>query len=286
MFEKLSMEIKLRNFSDKTLTAYLTHNRKFLEFINKTEDFIVEDDIKAYMAHLLSDRGVSPNTVALVKAALKFYYDEVLKKGIVNIKTPKAEKHLPTVLTKEEIKTLIDGAKTAKSKFIIMLLYASGLRLSESLNLRTKDLEIGQKIGWVRKGKGNKDRVIILSDSLIKALNGLNLDLKTDAYLLTNKNGQPLTPRNVQKIVARAAKNAGINKKVSPHTLRHSFATHLLESGTDIRKIQELLGHSNLQTTINLSLCIMVPKVKFLMVIYLPYCNLLLTFPQIFYRYS
>jgi integrase/recombinase XerD len=249
MLEKLSMEIKLRNYSDKTVTAYLNHNLKFLEFINKTEDFIVEDDIKAYMAHLLSERKVSPKTVALVKAALKFYYDEVLKKGIVNLKTPKAEKHLPTVLTREEVKALIEGAKTAKSKFIIMLLYASGLRLSESLNLRATDLEIEQKIGWVRKGKGNKDRIIILSDSLIKALNGLNLDLKSDTHLLTNKKGQPLTARNIQKIVARAAKNAGINKKVSPHTLRHSFATHLLESGTDIRKIQELLGHSNLQTT-------------------------------------
>jgi len=184
-----------------------------------------------------------------VKAALKFYYDEVLKKGIVNVKTPKAEKHLPTVLTRDEVKKLIDGAKTAKSKFIIMLLYSSGLRLSESLNLHIKDLELEEKIGWVRKGKGNKDRLIILSESLIKALNGLKLDLNNDSYLLANKKGQALTARNVQKIVGRAAKKAGIRKNVSPHTLRHSFATHLLESGTDIRKIQELLGHANLQTT-------------------------------------
>ena len=249
MLEKLSTELKLRNFSERTVTAYVTHNKKFLEFNKKDAAQITEDDVKSYLAYLISDRKVSPKTVALVKAALKFYYDEVLKKGIVNVKTPKAEKHLPTVLTKPEVKRLIENAKTAKSKLIIMTLYSSGLRLSECLNLRVKDLELDEKIGWVRGGKGNKDRLIILSESLIKALNGFKLDLNSESYVFTNKRGRPLTERTVQKIVARAAKKASIRKKVSPHTLRHSFATHLLESGTDIRKIQELLGHANLQTT-------------------------------------
>ncbi|MAG16190.1 hypothetical protein CMO88_03965 [Candidatus Woesearchaeota archaeon] len=249
MLDKLVTEIKLRGFSERTVKAYVTHNTKFLEFIKKEAKFVVEEDIKSYMAYLISDRKVSPKTAALVKAALKFYYDEVLKMNIVNLKTPKAEKHLPIVLTKDEVKRLIESAKTAKSKLIIMMLYSSGLRLSECLNLRTNDLELEEKIGWVRKGKGNKDRLIILSDSLIKALKEYKHDLSNNNHILTNKKGSQLTARNIQKIVARAAKKAEIRKKVSPHTLRHSFATHLLESGTDIRKIQELLGHSNLQTT-------------------------------------
>jgi len=248
MFEKLSIELKLRNFSERTIEAYLIHNKKFLEFIKKNEDSIVEDDVKSYIAYLLSDRKLSPKTVALVKAAIKFYYDDVLKKGIVNLKTPKAEKHLPIVLTREEVKNLLKGAKTAKSKLLIMFLYSSGLRISECLNISLNDLELNEKMGWVRHGKGNKDRMIILSNTLIEAIRPYIGD-RTSGYVFTNKNNQPLSARNVQKIVARAAAKAGIKKNVSPHTLRHSFATHLLESGTDIRKIQELLGHSNLQTT-------------------------------------
>ncbi len=248
MLEKLSTELKLRNFSERTVLAYVTHNKRFLEFIKKEPPLVLEDDVKSYLAYLLSTRKVSPRTAALVKAALKFYYDEVLKKGIVNLKTPKTEKHLPTVLSRSEVKRLIGAAKTAKSRLIMMLLYSSGIRLSECLQMRWKDLEIGEKIGWVRKGKGNKDRLIILSDSLIEALKGRD-EGGNNSYLFAGRQDKPLSARNVQKIVERAARKAEINKRVTPHTLRHSFATHLLESGTDIRKIQELLGHSNLQTT-------------------------------------
>jgi len=247
MLDKLSTELQLRNYSERTVTAYVIHNQKFLEFIKKSTDSITEDNIKSYLAYLMSERKVSPKTAALVKAALKFYYDEVLKKGIVNIKTPKTAKHLPIVLTQDEVKRLINAAKTTKSKHIIMMLYSTGMRLSECLKIHQKDLEFDEKIGWVRGGKGNKDRMIILSNGLINALKQQSAD--KDSYLFTSKSGMPLSARNVQKIVARAAANAGIKKKVSPHTLRHSFATHLLENGTDIRKIQELLGHANLQTT-------------------------------------
>ncbi len=248
MLEKLSTELMLRNFSERTVLAYVTHNKRFLEFIKKEPSSVSEDDIRSYLAYLLSSRKVSPKTAALVKAALKFHYDEVLKRGIVNIKTPKTEKHLPTVLSRDEVKRLIASAKTEKSRLIMMLLYSSGIRLSECLNMRRNDLEIGEKIGWVRRGKGGKDRLIILSESLIEALKGRTQG-GNDSYLFAGKHGEPLSARNVQKIVERASRKAGIRKRVSPHTLRHSFATHLLESGTDIRKIQELLGHSNLQTT-------------------------------------
>ena len=128
-------------------------------------------------------------------------------------------------------------------------LRSSGLRLSEALNLKVSDLELEENIGWVRQGKGGKDRMFILSEALTKELKKYIAKQKVKGYLFPNRLGKQLTPNNIQKIVSRAAKVAKINKKVSPHTLRHSFATHLLESGVGIRQIQELLGHANLQTT-------------------------------------
>lgn len=246
--EQLETELKLRGFSDKTVKSYLFYNNKFLAFTNKAPEAATEEDIKAYLAHLIADKKKNAATVALVRAALRFYYDGVLKKNIVTLKTPKIQKKLPTVLTREEVKRLLESAPTQKSRLIMMMLYSSGLRVSECCSLKVNDLEIAQKVGWVRDGKGGKDRIFILSEGIIEGLRNY-INRKNTEHIFTNKAGTALTPRNVQKIVATSAKRAGIGKIVSPHTLRHSFATHLLESGESIRKIQELLGHSNLQTT-------------------------------------
>ena len=248
MLESLSTELKLRNYSEKTVKAYLDHNRKFLEFCGKDDKSISEQDIKAFLAYLISDKKVSPSTVALVKAALKFKYDEMEKRGIVSFKTPKIRRHLPTVLTKSEVKALLNSTKNAKSRLILTLLYSSGLRLSEVTKMRQNDLELSEKIGWVRQGKGGKDRLIILSQAFIDDSRRY-MKHHNSKYLFENHKGSMLSGRNIQKIVERTAKKAGIRKRVTPHTLRHSFATHLLEAGVDIRKIQELLGHANLQTT-------------------------------------
>jgi len=245
--EQLETELKLRGFSDRTIKSYLFYNDKFLQYTNKPVESISEDDVKGYLAYLIADKKKNAATVALVRAALKFHYDGVLKKNIVTLKTPKIQKKLPTVLSREEVKKLIEFAPTYKSKLILMMLYSSGLRVSECCNLKTNDLELDQKMGWVRNGKGGKDRMFILSDGVIEGLKSHNS--KGSEHLFSNKAGKPLSARNLQKIVGTAARRAGLTKKVSPHTLRHSFATHLLESGESIRKIQELLGHSNLQTT-------------------------------------
>ena len=246
--EQLEIELKLRGFSERTVKSYLFYNNKFLQFTTKPPEAIAEEDIKAYLANLIGDKKKNAATVALVGAALRFYYDGVLKKNIVTLKTPKIQKKLPTVLTREEVKRLIDSAPTEKSRLILKMLYSSGLRVSECCNLKINDLELGQKVGWVRDGKGGKDRLFILSEGIMEPLHSFVAGRNT-VHIFTNKAGNALTPRNVQKIVATSARRAGINKSVSPHTLRHSFATHLLESGESIRKIQELLGHSNLQTT-------------------------------------
>jgi len=245
--KKLETELKLRGFSDKTLKAYSFYNQKFLEFIKKSPEEVTEDDIKSFMAKKIDEKR-SAKTLATIKAALKMFYDEILKKNIVNFPTPKIEKKLPTVLTREEVKNLILSAKNKKHKLILMLLYSSGLRISELTNLKVGDLELDEGIGWVRKGKGKKDRLFIISKKLIEELREYVKNKKVSDYVFSGRNGK-LSERAIQKIVKVISRKAGIEKKVSPHSLRHSFATHLLESGEDIRKIQELLGHSNLSTT-------------------------------------
>jgi len=245
MLKKLETELKLRGYSKKTLEAYRKYNKDFLRFIKKAPAKISVDDVKFYLAHMISDKESAPRTTNLARSAILFYYNDVLEKGFTNVKTPKIKASLPSVLTKKEVKKLIECAGTAKSRLIIMTLYSSGLRVSELVNLKWKDLEQADKVAWVRGGKGSKDRMIILSDAIIKSFEQLSKD---SAYIFPGRQG-PLTTRNIQNIVSNAKNIAKIDKKVTPHTLRHSFATHLLEDGTDIRIIQELLGHSNLQTT-------------------------------------
>ena len=247
---QLATELKLRGFSPRTVQTYLYQNKRFLDYIQKDAAAVREEDIKEYLAYLMSERKLTNSTAALVKAALKFYYDEILKKNIVTLKTPKLARKLPEVLTREETKRLLEQLTHTKSRIIVKLLYSSGIRLSECLQIRAEDLELGNKMGWVRGGKGAKDRMFILSEDVSgELLHYISQRNRRTGYLFTAKDGRVLSPRTVQKIVQLAAQKAGINKHITPHKLRHSFATHLLEAGTDIRIIQELLGHANLQTT-------------------------------------
>jgi len=245
--QRLETELKLRGFSNRTVEAYLYHNKKFLESVNKNPDRVTEEDIKNYIAEKMS-KNVSPKSIVLIKAAFKFFYDEILKKNIVNLKSPKVSRKLPVVLTREETKRLIDAIENKKHQLIVKLLYSSGLRLSELTNLKVGDLELNENIGWVRFGKGGKDRMFIISTKLTDELKGFIKEKEESDYLFAGREGK-MSERNVQKIVSAAALKARIEKPVHVHTLRHSFATHLLESGENIRKIQMLLGHSQLSTT-------------------------------------
>jgi integrase/recombinase XerD len=161
---------------------------------------------------------------------------------------PKKDKKLPEVLSREEVRTLIDSADTIKSRLIISMLYSAGLRVSELVNLKVNDINFKDRSGWVRRGKGAKDRVFVISEKLAEDLQYfINTRGKENQFMFSK--AKPLTTRNIQKIMQGTRRRAGINKKITPHTLRHSFATHLLEQGTDIRVIQAMLGHSSLSTT-------------------------------------
>jgi len=247
--QKIEVELRISKNSDHTLRNYLDSNRKFLEFIGKQPEEITEDDVKLFVSKNLSKS--SSSSIIVFLSALKYSFSNILKKDpTLAIKRPKKERKFPAVLTKEEVKQLINVLDTKKSKLMISLMYACGFRVSELVNLTIDDLNFNEKFGYVRQGKGKKDRMFNIPDFLFEDLKKQAEGQKEnkEEYLFTGPKGK-LSSRNLQKMVQKAAKRAGINKDVHCHTLRHSFATHLLEKGTDIRYIQVLLGHANLNTT-------------------------------------
>ncbi len=243
--EKTITELKLRGSSKRTISSYLFFLKPFLETIDNPETVSL-DHVKIFMAGLMEKYSNKSRSLAV--SSLRFFFKRVIDRPdiFVKLEVPKKERKLPIVLSQEEVKSLLDVTEHAKSKLILKLLYSSGLRVSELVNLTSKDLDFSQNIGWVRKGKGGKDRVFKIAESLSKQLQKY-ISKNPGNFIFSEK--EPMSPRNVQLLIKTAAKKANINKKVTPHTLRHSFATHLLENGVDIRMIQELLGHSDLSTT-------------------------------------
>ncbi len=247
--DKIIVELKISKSSDYTIRNYLRANKELLNFTKKPPESMNIDDVKSILAEKISNQ--SSSSIIVFLSALRFAYSNILNKDItVGIKRPKKEKKIPAVLTKEEIKRLINALPNKKSRLMVSFIYACGFRVSELINLKVNDLKFEEAIGYVRQAKGKKDRIFNIPNFLLKSLKkqaakqqGLDKE-----YLFTGPKGR-LTDRNIQKIVRLATKKAEIEKQAHPHTLRHSFATHLLENGVDIRKIQELLGHSSISTT-------------------------------------
>jgi len=247
--EKLEIELKISKNSEYTLRNYIKYNQILFDFTKKNPEEITEDDVKKYIAEKLDKN--SSSSVILFLSALKYAYSNILKKDpTINIKRPKREKRFPTVLTKEEIKKLFEVLDTKKSKLMVSLMYACGMRVSELTNLKIENFDFEERIGHIRQAKGKKDRIFNIPDFLFRDLKrqAEKQNSEKQEYLFTGSKGK-LSSRNLQKIVSRAAQRAGIKKDTHCHTLRHSFATHLLENNIDIRKIQELLGHADLSTT-------------------------------------
>lgn len=249
--KKIDIELKISKNSPYTSRNYLKSNKDLLEFTNKNPNEISEDDVKEYVAEKLPESSAS--TIIVFLSAIKFAYTGILKKDItISIKRPKREKKFPAVLTKEEVKKLFEVTNNKKSKLMLSMLYACGFRVSELTNLKLETLDFNEKVGYVKQAKGRKDRVFNIPDFLAEELKEQVKSQKEKEfeYLFSNpSSGKQMSSRNIQKIVSNSTKKAQIEKEVHPHTLRHSFATHLLEDGVDIRKIQELLGHADLSTT-------------------------------------
>ena len=248
VLKKIEIELKLRGFSNETIKMYKFYNKKFLIFIKKEINKITNDDLKLFLAENLNI-GNSAKSLVLIKSALLFYFNTLLDKNFI-LQTPKIKKSVPVVLTKEELKILFSNVKNFNHKLILMMYYTCGLRLSELLNLKVQDIDFNEKILWVRDGKGGKDRMTIISDEVLEILKKKLSGFDRKNLIFENlKLKKPYSQRNIQYIIEKARVKSELNKDCHIHTLRHSFATHLLEDKVDIRFIQELLGHSDLSTT-------------------------------------
>ncbi|MBF8280994.1 MAG: Phage integrase family protein [Candidatus Magasanikbacteria bacterium] len=246
---RLQQEMRLRRFSQKTIKSYLLYMGAFLRFANKSPRDINNIDIKEYLEYL-AENGKSASTLNTAYSALRFYFGAVLhRKFFMHIPRAKKPHQLPEVLAKTEVQRMIEVVKNPKHKCMIQILYGTGMRVGELTKLRMSDIDFERNCIRIVQGKGAKDRLVLLPESIRDLLWRQNRVKKPTDFLFTSYDHGRLSEVTVQKVVRRAAKLAGIQKTVTPHTLRHSFATHLLEAGTDIRYIQELLGHAKLSTT-------------------------------------
>lgn len=249
--EEYLLKLELKRYSTSTVKTYVYFFETFLNLYPETDlQSFDENDIREFLQKLVQE-GKSNSYINQAVNAIKFYFEVVL--GMPNrfysIERPRKEKKLPTVISKKDVSNMINSISNLKHKCIVSLLYASGLRLNELLNLKIKDIDSSRMIIFVRAGKGNRDRYTILGESILTDLREYYKIYEPKDYLFEGASGGKYTHTSVQMTVKRAAKNARILKKVTPHTLRHSFATHLLENGTDLRYIQSLLGHSSSTTT-------------------------------------
>lgn len=242
-------ELKLRNYSPKTVNSYLNCLRDYFEFQKINLDKIDENSIKIFLLNKQS-KNYAPQTINLYLNAIKFFYREVLKTyQKINIKFAKRSRKLPIVLSRLEIKQIIDSIKNLKHKLIISLAYGAGLRVNEVISLKVKDINLDELTVHLKDTKGKKDRLTIIPESIRNDIKILISEKSLDEIVFASERGGKLTERTAQKIFENGMKKAGIKKDATFHSLRHSFATHLLENSVDVRYVQELLGHSNIRTT-------------------------------------
>ena len=241
----------LKKYADNTIKGYCN---MFINFTNyyagKEVNSLTEKDIRSYLKHLIS-QGKSDSYVHQSVNSIKFYYEVVLQmpNRFYEIERPQKKEQLPKVISKENVLKMIDSINNLKHKCIVSLIYSAGLRRSELLNLKIQDIDSDRMTIRILNTKGGKDRMTTLSKYLLQMLREYFKEYRPKEYLFEGQKGGKYSAGSVLSIVKSAAKKANISQHVTPHTLRHSFATHLLEDGTDLRKIQSLLGHNSLKTT-------------------------------------
>jgi len=248
----MSDMLKLKGYSKKTIKSYMSHIRLFLKHCDKNTDLLDEKDINSYLLFLLEEQQSSHSYVNQAVNSIKFLFNNVFKRNepVTKIIRPKDQKKLPEVLSQKDVLKILDNVSNIKHKAVLFLTYSAGLRVGEVVRLRVTDIDSDRMLIHIVQGKGRKDRYTVLAQTALEILIQYMKKCGPEGWLFPGDDSDKhITERTVQRIFENTKDRVGIKKKVSIHTLRHSFATHLLEGGVDLRYIQELLGHQSSKTT-------------------------------------
>ena len=250
--QRMIDDLRVRNYSPRTEKTYVDAVAAFARHFGKSPDQLGAEDVRTYQVHLVKECGASWTRLNQTVCALRFFYCKTLGKDwtLRHIPYAKSEKRLPVVLSQPEVSQLFDAVSNIKHLSMLLVAYSGGLRISEIAHLRVADIDSQRMVILVRQGKGRKDRIVPLSPSVLDMLRQYWLIEHPRDYLFPgNDPRQPLTASSIQKVCHKVVMAAGVKKRVSMHTLRHTFATHHLEAGTDLRTLQMLMGHTSLKTT-------------------------------------
>ena len=251
ILEQVIQKMRIKRYSTNTINTYVSCLKQFLNYFKQADTKeLGKEEVMSYLEHLVK-KGYSKSAQNQHINAIKFYYEKHLghKRTFYFIERPFKDQRIPVVLSKAETQRLFQAVDNLKHRTILYTIYGCGLRISELINLQMSDVDRERMCLWVRKGKGNKDRQIPISPKLLALLERYYKSYRPQVFLINGQHGLKYSAGSVQKIVKAACKKASIQKHVTPHTLRHSFATHLLENGTDLRCIQSILGHNDIKTT-------------------------------------
>ena len=253
LIEKMQQDLVIQNYSPRTIKLYKWHVNAFLSHHAKSADQITEDDIRDYLFHVKTEKHYSSSNLAQAFSAIKFLFRETLKMplSLTALKGPRRGRPLPLVLSKAEVKQVLGSIHNDKHRMLLQLIYSAGLRLNEGTHLKVTDIDSQRMTIHVQSGKGNKDRYTLLSKVALEDLREYWKRFRPRTWLFPGRHAdQPIGDSSIQKAFQRAREKAGIRKEVTVHTLRHSFATHLLEQGVNLFTIKELLGHKTIKTTL------------------------------------
>ncbi len=250
--QRMIEDLTIRNYSPRTIEVYLERVAKFAQFFGRSPDKLGPAQIREFQLFLVQTKKCSWTQLNQTVCALRFFYRTCLgqTKIIEHIPYPKQPKKLPVVLSRDEMASVFDAITNLKHRTIVMTLYATGTRISEALSLQVRDIDSRRMVIHIREGKGGKDRYVPLSEMLLERLRLYWKQYRPDMWLFPGRDlRRPLSVNAVQQVCAKARRNADLSKRLSPHTFRHTFATHHLEAGTDLRTIQVWMGHASLRST-------------------------------------
>lgn len=256
--QRMLEELQRHNYSQATIESYINAVKEFAEYFHKSPDLLGAEEVRRYQLYLLNDKKLAAQTVKVRMSALRFFYWKTLKRRDLyfdDLPMPKTPKRLPTVLSPEEIVRLIQAASSLMHRTILILLYATGIRRAELRWLQVADIDSQRMVIHIQQGKGRRDRDIPMTPLVLKVLREYWRHARSKVYLfpsplLESEPEKPISSKTVWNVVHEAAVAAGLTKRIGPHTLRHSFATHHIEGGTDLLVLQSLLGHAELKNTL------------------------------------